>query len=93
MHLQDCRDFRKTLKYLLHLTTIYNFLGISSAIMPCGCQRRIVRTTYKNCTATPKHEVEAETFFTCSEKKHTGYTDVYLASSMVKAPGHVCPKC
>lgn len=61
--------------------------------MACGCERRITKTKWMNCTATPKHEKEVVVLVTCKESQHTGYKDVYTGTNLVKVPGHVCPKC
>lgn len=61
--------------------------------MACGCEERITKKKWKNCTATPKHEKEEKTLVTCSQKTHTGYKKVHLGSTLVKTPGHICPKC
>ncbi|KAJ5789058.1 uncharacterized protein N7518_006069 [Penicillium psychrosexuale] len=64
--------------------------------MACGCERRIARRKYQNCTATPKHEKEEIAMVQCPQpggSNCTGYKDVYLATSVVRVPGHICPKC
>ncbi|KAG7408963.1 hypothetical protein Forpi1262_v017929 [Fusarium oxysporum f. sp. raphani] len=88
------RSFLKHLQAIINSQVATSHLHqISSMIMACGCQRRITKTKWQNCTNTPKHEQEKVVLITCSEKEHTGYKDVYTGSTLVRAPGHICPKC
>jgi hypothetical protein len=33
----------------------------------CGCERRIVKTKWKNCTASPQHETNKTTLHQCKD--------------------------
>jgi hypothetical protein len=56
-------------------------------------QMRNEGCSWEDTYAPVKHVKEVVTLFTCSQSEHTGYKYVWLGSTMVKAPSHVCPMC